>query len=142
MFKFLFSLIFQVDESMENLMDVIKERNNAYHELETGTSAEPKRVEAVNYLGMTYMRKPTEHAVPSYRNKGFMLVQRHREPWMTDYHRRIRERAMKVKSREQKRQDRYVKRVKKDFPSVSEEDLEHGIKQERKRYKHGFYDVE
>ena len=38
------SLILKVEESMENLEEVVRERNRAYFELETGMSGERERV--------------------------------------------------------------------------------------------------
>ncbi|XP_037949256.1 39S ribosomal protein L47, mitochondrial [Teleopsis dalmanni] len=59
----------KVKISMNNLETVVRERNTAYHLLETGETGErPKRLVS-NIIGMRSMYKSSEHAIPSHMNK-------------------------------------------------------------------------
>ncbi|XP_065355096.1 large ribosomal subunit protein uL29m [Calliphora vicina] len=58
----------KVKISMENLEAVVRERNKAYHLLETGETGErPQRLVA-NNLGIRYMYKYCEHVLPPHMN--------------------------------------------------------------------------
>ncbi|XP_050315181.1 39S ribosomal protein L47, mitochondrial-like [Anthonomus grandis grandis] len=59
----------KVEESMENLEEVIRERNRAYHELETGENGERPGKVTKNVFGLTYYYKMSEHPIPQYMNK-------------------------------------------------------------------------
>ncbi|XP_033724807.1 39S ribosomal protein L47, mitochondrial-like [Pecten maximus] len=128
----------KVEESMENLMNVIKERDNSYSLLETGKPAERELVEALDMFGRPYMRKQREHAVP----KGDMISSGRRDPWLRRYHRLLREKYLKERHRAMKRESRYIRRMRERFPDASEEDIEYGLERETRRNKQGFYDVE
>lgn len=54
----------KVEESMENLLDVVQERNRAYNLLETGETGEPGRRWAYNHLGIGFWKKCKEHFKP------------------------------------------------------------------------------
>jgi hypothetical protein len=52
---------------MENLVDVLKERNAAVQELEDGEASQdvkPRKVWHINILGIGHMKYATEHRVP------------------------------------------------------------------------------
>ncbi|XP_036323977.1 LOW QUALITY PROTEIN: 39S ribosomal protein L47, mitochondrial [Rhagoletis pomonella] len=58
----------KVKISMENLESVVRERNKAYHLLETGETGErPSRVVS-NQLGIRYLYRSCEHVLPPYMN--------------------------------------------------------------------------
>ncbi|XP_073837538.1 mitochondrial ribosomal protein L47 [Musca autumnalis] len=58
----------KVKISMTNLETVVRERNKAYHLLETGETGErPQRLVA-NNLGIRYMYKSVEHVLPPFMN--------------------------------------------------------------------------
>ncbi|KAL1497159.1 hypothetical protein ABEB36_008164 [Hypothenemus hampei] len=59
----------KVAESMENLEEVVRERNRAYHELETGETGERPGKLATNIFGLNYFYKMSEHVIPKYMNK-------------------------------------------------------------------------
>lgn len=62
----------KVKISMRNLETVVRERNKAYHLLETGETGErPQRLVA-NPLGINYMYKSCEHALPPYMNVKYL----------------------------------------------------------------------
>lgn len=54
---------------MENLEEVVRERNRAYYELETGVSGERPGAEEENFLGLPEYRQFDEYAVPKEVNK-------------------------------------------------------------------------
>ncbi|KAH9510353.1 39S ribosomal protein L47, mitochondrial [Bulinus truncatus] len=66
--------ITKVEESMENILEVVKERNNAVSLLETGKSAELGGTYVRDFLGRVVWRKFQEYAVPPHMNKAFRLL--------------------------------------------------------------------
>lgn len=57
-----------VEESMNNLEKVVRERNQAYHELETGVNGERPGKLQYNQIGIRQYRKFIEHRIPFYKN--------------------------------------------------------------------------
>ncbi|KAL0277153.1 UNVERIFIED_CONTAM: hypothetical protein PYX00_004528 [Menopon gallinae] len=55
--------IYKVNESMQNIEKVVRERNKAYWELETGQYKE-KTEDTYNGFGLPYKRKLREHTIP------------------------------------------------------------------------------
>ncbi|CEF65771.1 39S ribosomal protein L47, mitochondrial [Strongyloides ratti] len=55
----------RVKMSMENIEEVISERNNAFYELETGLPATPRKRRVTSFLGFTYEKQVEEHALPN-----------------------------------------------------------------------------
>ncbi|XP_046397014.1 39S ribosomal protein L47, mitochondrial [Ischnura elegans] len=58
----------KVQESMNNLEEVVRERNRAYYMLETGEDGERPGRLAINRLGYRFFYKMKEYAVPYQRN--------------------------------------------------------------------------
>jgi large subunit ribosomal protein L47 len=58
----------KVKESMENLETVVRERNRAYHELETGETGERPGRLVHNQLGMRFFYRSFEHVIPYWMN--------------------------------------------------------------------------
>lgn len=58
----------KVEDSMENLETVVRERNRAYYELETGTVGERKTMEVTGPLGIPVKYTEEEHLVPKHLN--------------------------------------------------------------------------
>lgn len=58
----------KVKISMENLETVVRERNKAYHLLETGKTGERPQRPVANALGLRLTYKSTEHVLPPYMN--------------------------------------------------------------------------
>ncbi|KAM7362817.1 mitochondrial ribosomal protein L47 [Cochliomyia hominivorax] len=58
----------KVKISMENLETVVRERNKAYHLLETGETGERPQRLVHNKLGIRYMYKYCEHVLPPHMN--------------------------------------------------------------------------
>jgi len=59
----------KVEESMENLEEVVRERNRAYHQLEVGVTGERDRYHRLDALGRLVVYKPTEHRIPVQLNR-------------------------------------------------------------------------
>lgn len=65
----------KVDESMENLESVVRERNRAFWELEVGSDGEPKREIISGPFGLDVGYHQKEHLMPKENNqrwRGFM----------------------------------------------------------------------
>jgi large subunit ribosomal protein L47 len=59
----------KVKDSMTNLEEVVRERNKAYHELETGQTGERPGRLVNNQLGVKFFYREFEHLVPRYMNR-------------------------------------------------------------------------
>jgi hypothetical protein len=94
---------FQVEESMENILDVVAERDIAYSMLETGESCEPGRRWAYNELGIGYWRKCTEHYVPIYMNNRLRRKTSLSGPWQHHFLRLMREKRLRDRARKLRR---------------------------------------
>ena len=58
----------QVEESMNNLLDVIKERDRAVKLLEIGITGEPPTMECYGFTGLRHRYTYQEHLMPWWRN--------------------------------------------------------------------------
>uniref|UniRef100_A0A194AM23 Putative 39S ribosomal protein L47, mitochondrial-like protein n=1 Tax=Pinctada fucata TaxID=50426 RepID=A0A194AM23_PINFU len=126
----------KVDESMRNLLEVVKERDIAYNMLETGETGEPKVRWVRNALGIKYPRTEEEHAVPKEENKEYRLLHSEWEPWMKEYHDQFEEK-LRLNHEKRARADRYIRRrLKKEFPHLTNEELDLGVKQHKERNEH------
>jgi len=88
---------------MENLLDVVAERDVAYSELETGESCEPGRRWAYNELGIGYWRKCQPHIVPLHMNTHFRKTTALSGPWQHHYMKLRREKFLHDRSRKLRR---------------------------------------
>jgi len=89
----------KVEDSMENLLDVVAERDVACSELETGESCEPGKRWVYNELGIGYWRKCKPHIVPLHMNKSFRSSMQFSGPWQHPYIRLRREKFMNLRNR-------------------------------------------
>jgi len=87
---------------MENLLDVVTERDIAYSELETGESCAPGQRWAYNELGIGYWQKCKPHAVPLYMNTRFRRTTALSGQWQHQYMKLRRERLMGMRHRSRK----------------------------------------
>jgi large subunit ribosomal protein L47 len=62
----------QVEESMKNLEEVVRERNRAYFLLETGETGERPGAEVENFLGLPEYQQHEEHILPKEDNKPYL----------------------------------------------------------------------
>jgi len=119
----------KVEMSMENLEEVVRERNRAFHNLEVGISGERERTFRPDWTGRLVPYKPLEHAVPvrmntSYRRKlRFKFMNRGGED-VADFQRRYREKLGAIDRVKQLREMREAARVVRRFPNVSLEALQ------------------
>ena len=103
----------KVEMSMENLEEVVRERNRAFHNLEVGISGERERTFRPDWTGRLVPYKPLEHAVPvrmntSYRRKlRFKFMNRGGED-VADFQRRYREKLGAIDRVKQLREMREV----------------------------------
>ena len=93
----------KVEISMENLEEVVRERNRAYWQLETGKTGERERTHRKDCFGMTVPYKPRQHAMPiwmntSYRNKLKFRFQNSGRDDVKDFQARYRERLRSVEN--------------------------------------------
>ncbi|XP_076753666.1 mitochondrial ribosomal protein L47 [Xylocopa sonorina] len=58
----------KVEDSMANLESVVRERNKAYHMLETGTSGERPAEMNFNPLGLRCLHQMEQHSIPKHMN--------------------------------------------------------------------------
>ena len=87
----------KVEMSMENLEEVVRERNRAYWQLETGKTGERERTYRKDCFGLMVPYKPRQHIVPiwlngSYRNKLKSRFQNSGRDDVRDFGARYRER--------------------------------------------------
>lgn len=59
----------KVENSMQNLETVVRERNRAYYELETGETGERPGRMVRNQLGISFFYRSCEHVIPYFLNK-------------------------------------------------------------------------
>lgn len=61
----------KVEASMKNLEDVVRERNKAYHMLETGKNGERPVQDIINGFGLRTFKKLHEFPIPKHMNKKY-----------------------------------------------------------------------
>ena len=84
---------------MENLLDVVMERDVAFSELETGESCAPGRRWAYNELGVGYWRKCKPYVMPLYMNTYFRGMTALSGPWQNPYKKLRREKLLLQRDR-------------------------------------------
>ena len=104
---------------MENLLDVIAERDIAYSELETGESCAPGRRWAYNELGIGYWRKCKPYSVPLHVNTYFRGTTALSGPWQRHYLKLRREKLTTNRLRSLTRAIAYRDAYAKKFPNVN-----------------------
>jgi len=119
----------KVEMSMENLEEVVRERNRAFHKLEVGISGERERTFRPDWTGRLVPYKPMEHSIPLRMNTGyrrklrFHYMNRGGED-VADFQRRYREKLGAIDKVKQLKQMREAARVVRRFPDVSLEALQ------------------
>ncbi|KAF4521907.1 hypothetical protein B566_EDAN007462 [Ephemera danica] len=105
---------------MENLETVVRERNRAYFELETGESGERPEKLVYNQLGMQHRYRMSEHLIPRFMNRAW------REKYKFGYegaavHKFLRLYREKIANKEKQRkfkEIKYVRQLFKKFPNI------------------------
>jgi len=112
----------KVEISMENLEDVVRERNVAFHQLEIGVTGERERVLRQDCFGRIVPYKKIEHKMPyrmnaSYRKKLQFRFRCSGREDVLDFQARLRERMMLKERGMENRQMRNAARVLRRFPN-------------------------
>lgn len=110
----------KVNDAMKNLEDVVRERNRAYYELETGVTGErPAKLET-NQLGLKFFYRMFEHVIPKYANRKWNETHRffYRGSAVHKFLRLYRERLYNVKRKQKNRERNEVMGLLKRYPSM------------------------
>lgn len=67
----------KVTKSMENIETVVRERNRAFHELETGETGERPGKLVKSQLGLSYFYRSAEHVIPYHFNTKWRESRKH-----------------------------------------------------------------
>lgn len=114
---------------MENILEVVAERNRAYNLLETGETGEPGHRWAYNQLGMGYWRKCKEHHMPLHENPRLRRINSLSGPWQHRYLRLMREKRLKLRNRALFREKKLYEVYSRMFPDA---DIEPNLEQFQK----------
>ncbi|KAJ8920707.1 hypothetical protein NQ315_004846 [Exocentrus adspersus] len=110
----------KVEDSMENLESVIRERNVAYHKLETGRTGERPYKMSKNAFGLRYRHEMSEYTMPKHMNKDWYEEfrsykhDRYTEQFLLKY----REKSYVSKRRQQIRDFNHVIHLLNRFPDM------------------------
>jgi len=118
----------KVEESMENLEEVVRKRNRAYYNLEVGWDGERDRVHRQDCLGRRVPYKPKEHAMPflansSYRKHLALRFLNPRNSVIEDFQARLGERKRLEDAHKRNLEMKEAARVVRRFPTVNLEAL-------------------
>ena len=104
---------------MENLLEVVQERDRAYQELETGEIPDHEgRRWVYNELGIGHWRQHEEHHLPIHMNpelKDTELPSTHRFKWAIKFKKLYREKQMKERAKEAKKERETAERLEKKY---------------------------
>merc|ERR550519_1031921 len=104
------------EESMENITLVVRERNEAFHLLETGLKGEPRREWRYDILGRPYIYRYREHLIPKHLNEKYednpMGYPADNEEWLW----RVRERDLREKKFTEKLELKHLRKLKDIWP--------------------------
>jgi len=112
----------KVELSMEHLEEVVRERNQAYHQLEIGASGERERVYRRDWSGRVVPYKNREHNMPFKMNTGYRQKLRYRflntgREDVLDFQSRLREKMCLAERGIENTQMRMAARVLRRFPN-------------------------
>jgi len=108
----------KVKIGMKNLEEVIKERNKAYFELETGEPGVRIDEEVNNTLGMKVDYLPTEHTIPKSENNEWRRSRRYGGYAVAKFLRLYHEREYNKKRKEKNRNRNHVTHLLRRFPDI------------------------
>lgn len=110
----------KVNESMKNLEDVVRERNRAYYELETGQNGERPGKVVTNELGIRYFYRMAEHVIPKFANVKWNETRKfgYRGGAVHKFLRLYREKLYNVKRKQKNRDRNEVIGLMKRFPNM------------------------
>lgn len=110
----------KVKDSMSNVESVVRERNRAYHLLETGDTGERPSQIITNALGLRENRKSSEHTIPYFRNKKWREenARGSNGPEFQKFVRLYREKLYNDKRKARNRDKNHVIRLLRRFPNL------------------------
>ncbi|KAJ6634743.1 39S ribosomal protein L47, mitochondrial, partial [Pseudolycoriella hygida] len=113
----------KVKISMRHLETVVRERNRAYHLLETGLDGERPARLVNNQLGMRHMYRATEHVIPKMHNKKWKQnhVFRYSGSAVRKFRKLYREKLYNEKRKAKNRDRNHVKHLMRRFPHLSKD---------------------
>ncbi|CAL4063496.1 unnamed protein product, partial [Meganyctiphanes norvegica] len=117
----------KVNESMRNLEDVIKERNRAYHLLETGETGERESSIVKDQLGRNVFRPHREYRVPLWMNKKMLQSRNPQGAAVSKFVRSLKEQKHVTNIRATNRHRKVLTRDIRTFPD-SEQDAAHATR--------------
>ncbi len=123
---------------MENLIEVIQERDRVVNQLETGKTGEPFEYEDTNILGMQEVRTAEEHAEPEHLNPEVIRRKKMSGRWQQYYLKRWEEKQLRHKRWEANERRKKLKKLREIFPDADYDNWEedyHEVKQESERLK-------
>ena len=103
---------------MENLLDVVAERDRAVNLLETGRSGEPEPYEDKNILGIPEMRTPTEHFVPKHLHPFVIHKKNMSGRWQEKWLVKLAEKKLKHERWQKRHAEKEKKKLKEIFPDA------------------------
>lgn len=107
----------KVDISMENLEAVVRERNRAYHLLETGEVGEALSETKPNAFGLEEVRHQAEHLIPKDQQPVVEEVKVEMKI-KQDFMRKMREKELNERRKERNRNRNHVMRLLQRFPNT------------------------
>lgn len=114
----------KVEESMENLEEVVRERNRAYYELETGETGERPFEMRQDIIGREYRYDMSEHVIPEALSDTPAEEFYDCDKDVEDFQLRLQEKEHIAKVKESRRRMSIVKRLLKQNPNLDEEALQ------------------
>jgi len=113
----------KVEESMRNILIIVRERNIAYNLLETGKTGEQQPIFRETSFGLLRYYKPKERIVPWFKNRYYSLLwgKRKASKWTDIYKRRYNEFQMKQEYLETQRVKKIVDMVIKKYPHLEQD---------------------
>lgn len=115
--------IAKVDESMENILTVVDERNIAYNLLESGESKKIISYRRYNSFGHIQKYQPREHLVPWFLNKQWKLKYHYKKLpfWSKHYRTLFRVHLRQERSKIKRRVQYAVKKLSRKHPDLDKE---------------------
>ncbi|XP_065199705.1 large ribosomal subunit protein uL29m [Planococcus citri] len=110
----------KVEESMSNVETVVRERNKAYYQLETGETGERPGKVIHDPIGMKHWRNLTQHVIPKWNNKFFNLYnpQGYDPNEVEQFHKLFKEKNAREIRSGKKKERRYVRALLRRFPNL------------------------
>ena len=113
------SLFCKVEESMENLLDVLAERDDAVSRLETGKPAVPEQRWELNQIGIGHWKNPKPHYMPRHMNNAYLRkMSLLKGRWTHKYLRLLREKKLNRKRYYYAKEIEEKKKLKEMFPNA------------------------